>query len=100
PSTKSGWKNSSVGTCRRLLSAFTSVPSRSSLNTSKCLPTDYGPENVRQYQARLFTDRKLGAISVAQQLSALRFFFLKTLKRPWVVEDMPMPKRPIRLPDV
>jgi integrase/recombinase XerD len=30
----------------------------------------------------------------------LRFFFLKTLKRPWMVEDMPMPKRPIRLPDV
>jgi len=35
-------------------------------------------------------DRKLDAISVAQQLSALRFFFLKTLKRPWMVEDMPI----------
>jgi len=39
-------------------------------------PDQLGPEHVRQYQAHLFTDRKLGAIAVAQQLSALRFFFL------------------------
>jgi len=57
-------------------------------------------EHVRQYQAHLFTDRKLEAVSVAQQLSALRFFFLKTLKRPWMVQDMPVPKQPIRLPDI
>ena len=63
-------------------------------------PDRLGPEHIRQYQAHLFTDRKLDAISVAQQLSALRFFFLKTLKRPWMVEDMPIPKRPIRLPEV
>jgi integrase/recombinase XerD len=30
----------------------------------------------------------------------LRFLSLKTLKRPWLVEDMPVPKRPIRLPEV
>jgi integrase/recombinase XerD len=30
----------------------------------------------------------------------LRFFFLKTLKRPWIVEDMPVPKKPIRLPEI
>src|ERR1017187_5704220 len=36
------------------------------------------PEHIRQYQAHLFTDRKLDAISVAQQLSALRFFFLRS----------------------
>jgi site-specific recombinase XerD len=66
----------------------------------KMSPDRLGPEHIRQYQAHLFTDRKLGAISVAQQLSALRFFFLKTLKRPWMVEDLPIPKRPIRLPEV
>jgi len=48
----------------------------------------------------LFTDRKLDATSVSQQLSALRFFFVKTLKRPLLVGDMPFPKRPVRLPDV
>src|SRR5260370_27711501 len=66
----------------------------------KMSPDRLRPERIRQYQAHLFTDRKLDAISVAQQLSALRFFFLKTLKRPWMVEDMPFPKRPIRLPAV
>ncbi len=49
----------------------------------KTPPDRLGLEHVRQYQAHLFTDRKLEAVSVAQQLSALRFFFLKTLKRPW-----------------
>jgi integrase len=63
-------------------------------------PDRLGLDQVRQYQAHLFTDRKLEAVSVAQQLSALRFFFLKTLKRPWMVEDMPAPKQPIRLPDI
>ena len=66
----------------------------------KTPPDRLGPEHVRQYQAHLFTDRKLEAVSVAQQLSALRFFFLKTLKRPWMIEDMPVPKKPIRLPDI
>jgi hypothetical protein len=42
-------------------------------------PDKLGLEHVREYQAHLFTDRKLGAIAVAQQLSALRFFFLHTL---------------------
>ena len=63
-------------------------------------PDRLGLEHIRQYQAHLFADRKLDAISVTQQLCALRFFFLKTLKRPWRAEDMPMPKRPVRLPEV
>jgi site-specific recombinase XerD len=63
-------------------------------------PDRLGLDHVQQYQAHLFTDRKLEPVSVAQQLSALRFFFLKTLKRPWMVEDMPVPKQPIRLPDI
>src|SRR5262245_56431292 len=63
-------------------------------------PDRLGPKHIRQYQAHLFTDRKLDAVSVAQQLSALRFFFLKTLKRPWLVDDMPVPKRSIRLPEI
>jgi site-specific recombinase XerD len=66
----------------------------------KTPPDRLGLEHVRQYQAHLFTDRKLEPVSVAQQLSALRFFFLKTLKRPWMREDMPAPKQAIRLPDI
>jgi integrase/recombinase XerD len=63
-------------------------------------PDQLGPERIREYQAHLFTDRKLGAIAVGQQLSALRFFFLRTLKRPWMADDLPVPKRPFRLPEV
>jgi integrase/recombinase XerD len=63
-------------------------------------PDQLGPEHIRQYQAHLFTERKLGAIAVTQQLSALRFLFLRTLKRPWMLEDMVSPKRPIRLPEI
>lgn len=66
----------------------------------KTAPDRLGLEHVRQYQAYLFTDRKLEAVSVAQQLSALRFFFLKTLKRSWMAQEMPAPKQPIRLPEV
>jgi hypothetical protein len=54
-------------------------------------PDQLGTEHVREYQAHLFTDRKLGAIAVAQQLSALRFFFLHTLKRPWMAAGMDQP---------
>lgn len=63
-------------------------------------PDRLGLEHVRHYQAHLFIDRKLSAIAVAQQLSALRFFFLHTLKRPWMVEDLVRPKQPFRLPEV
>ncbi len=63
-------------------------------------PDRLGLEHVRKYQAHRFTDRKLEAVSVAQQVSALRFFYLKTLKRPWPADDIPAPKRPIRLPGV
>jgi integrase/recombinase XerD len=63
-------------------------------------PDQLGPEHIREYQAHLFTERKLGAIAVTQQLSALRFLFLRTLKRPWMLEDMASPKRPTRLPEI
>jgi integrase/recombinase XerD len=63
-------------------------------------PDQLGPEHIGEYQAHLFSERKLGAIAVTQQLSALRFLFLRTLKRPWMLEDMASPKRPTRLPEI
>ena len=44
-------------------------------------PDQLGPEHIRQYQAHLFRDRKLNAGTVEQYVAALRFFFVKTLKR-------------------
>jgi hypothetical protein len=58
-------------------------------------PDRLGLDHVRQYQAHLFTDRKLEPVSVAQQLSALRFFFLKTLKRPWMLGGTGSPREAI-----
>ena len=59
-----------------------------------------GPEHIRKYQAYLFRERKLNPGTVAQQRAALRFFFLKTLKKPWGTDQTPYPKRGYRLPTV
>lgn len=69
-------------------------------NYFKTPPDRLGLEHVRQYQAHLFTDRKLEPVSVMQQLSALKFFYMKTLKRPWMSQDMPAPKQAERLPEI
>jgi integrase/recombinase XerD len=63
-------------------------------------PDQLRPEHIRQYQAYLFRVRKLDASSVTQQLAALRFFFIKTLKKPWSVSETPYPKQVRRLPTV
>ena len=61
-------------------------------------PDQLGPEHVREYQAQLFTKRKLAANTVIQRLAALRFFFIKTLRKPWSVADTPYPRKTFRLP--
>jgi site-specific recombinase XerD len=63
-------------------------------------PEALGPEHIRQYQAYLFQVKKLSAFTVAQRTAALRFLFVKTLKRNYMLEDIPFPKRPLRLPTV
>jgi site-specific recombinase XerD len=61
-------------------------------------PDQLGPEQIREYTAHLFRDRKLSDNTVNQMVGALRFFFLKTLKRPWSGDEMPYPKKRIHLP--
>ena len=63
-------------------------------------PDALGPEHIRQYQAYLFRERKLAANSVNQRVGALRFFFIKTLKKTWSVDETPYPKKVIRLPRI
>jgi site-specific recombinase XerD len=63
-------------------------------------PDKLGPEQIRQYQAYLFQTRKLTAATVAQHACALRFFFIKTLRRHFLSEFIPFPKCPKRLPTV
>src|SRR5271156_7033867 len=61
-------------------------------------PDRLGPQHIREYQAYLFRQRKLSPSSVTQRLAALRFFFIKTLKRRWSVAETPYPKKVQHLP--
>jgi integrase/recombinase XerD len=46
-------------------------------------PDRLRPEHIQQFQAHLFTDRQMAPNTVNQRLAALRFFYVKTLHRPW-----------------
>jgi integrase/recombinase XerD len=60
-----------------------------------CPPDRLGPRHIREYQAELFQKRKLSAGTVTNRLSALRFFYIKTLKKAWSVAETPYPKSDI-----
>jgi site-specific recombinase XerD len=61
-------------------------------------PNQLGPEHIRQYQAHLFGRQKLAPSTVTQHLAALRFFYIKTLRKPWSIAETPYPKKVQRLP--
>lgn len=63
-------------------------------------PAKLGPDQIREYQVHLFRDRHLSPGTVEQHVAALRFFYVKTLKRPYMHEHLPMPKRQRPLPEV
>src|ERR1035438_10478537 len=63
-------------------------------------PDRLGPRHIREYQAELFQKRKLSPGSVTQHLAALRFFYIKTLKKPWSIGETPYPKRAFHLPSI
>ena len=63
-------------------------------------PDQLNQSHLRTYQAYLLRERKLGPRTVKLHVSALRFFFVKTLKRPYMLEDLPFPKVPRRLPAI
>jgi integrase/recombinase XerD len=59
-----------------------------------------GPDDLRRYDVYLLEDRKLAVGTVVIQISALRFFFLRVLKRRDMKEDLPYLKHRRRLPTV
>ena len=63
-------------------------------------PDQLGPEQIRAYQVYLLNERKLNARTVGHHTAALRFFFCKTLKRAYPIEEVPYPKAPRRLPTI
>src|ERR1700719_2474895 len=63
-------------------------------------PDKLGPNELRTYQAYLLTERKLTPGTVVNRVAALRFFFVKTLKRHQFREFLPYPRDRRRLPTV
>ena len=65
-----------------------------------CSPDRLGPRHIREYQAELFQKRKFSPNTVAQRLAALRFFYTKTLKKLWSIEETPYPKKTLHMPTI
>lgn len=63
-------------------------------------PDQLGPDELRRYQAYLLKKRKLAVGTVIARVAALRFFFVRTLKRHEFRQDLPYPKKQRRLPTV
>src|SRR5206468_1106661 len=63
-------------------------------------PDQLGPNELRSYQAYLLQERKVTPGSAVNCVAALRFFFIKTLKRHQLREFLPYPKDRRRLPTV
>jgi site-specific recombinase XerC len=63
-------------------------------------PDLLGPKEVRAYQLYLVNKCGLCANSMSVVASALKFFYRVTAPRDWVVEEIPAPKQPRRLPVV
>ena len=61
-------------------------------------PEELDPEAVRAYQLYLMNTRRLSPSSVSVATGALSFLYKVTLKRDWAVDEIPMPKRPYKLP--
>ena len=48
----------------------------------------------------MFQKRKFSPNTVGQHLAALRFFYIKTLKKAWSITETPYPKRAEHLPTI
>ena len=66
----------------------------------KCRPDRLNQTHFRSYQAYLLRERKMQPRTVRLHVAALRFFFVKTLKRRYLLDDTPYPKAPRRLPQI
>ena len=84
------YSQTTVNSYLRIVEAFAKHFGRS--------PDQLGPDEIRRYQVYLLKERKLGVRTVGHCTAALRFFFCKTLKRAYPIEEVPYPKASRRLP--
>jgi hypothetical protein len=57
-----------------------------------------GPDDIRRYHAHLLGERKPPVNTVVLNICALRFLYIKVLKRRDMKADLPYPKQRLRLP--
>lgn len=63
-------------------------------------PTELGPEHIRAYQTVLVETKHASWTLFNQTVCALKFFYGTTLQRPGVIEQIPFPRQPKKLPVV
>lgn len=63
-------------------------------------PARLGPKEIREFQLHLLRNENAKPHTLVQFVSALKFLYRVTLRRPWVVERIAVPKREKRLPTV
>jgi site-specific recombinase XerD len=63
-------------------------------------PERLGREQVREFLVYLATESKVSYGVLSQHVSALRFLYRVTLRKPWTPEDIPFPRQPKRLPSI
>src|SRR5664279_143980 len=63
-------------------------------------PDQLGADDIRQFQLFLIKQRRLAWSSYNVFVSALRFFYVKTLKQPFILEDIPFQREPQQLPEI
>jgi integrase/recombinase XerD len=63
-------------------------------------PDKMGSEEIRQYQLYLLDERKLAWSTFVQRTAALKFFYTRTLKQNWFVQEVAKPKVRRALPTV
>ena len=91
------WKSSSGETTLPEPFDCTSSTSPHSPNFHR-FPDQLGAEDIRHYQLFLIQEKKLAWSSYKQIVCALRFFYVKTLKRAFLLQDIPFPRKEQRLP--
>lgn len=63
-------------------------------------PDKLGPIRIREFQLRMIRNLKFAPHTVKQRSSALRFLYVRTLRRPYMLEHIPMPRTPVKLPEI
>lgn len=63
-------------------------------------PDQLGPEHIREYQLHLIHEKKLGWSTLQVRIAGLKFFYTRTLKQNWFVQEVAKPKVRRKLPTV